>query len=424
MKFYSPLTSWLGGIWTAVLGGSSEVAKTRNHSESDSGECVTADKILQLTTAWRCCQIISQTTAMLPRRLYRKEPSGKRIIVDDDLNTIIRVRPNSMMSALKYWEMQEMCVCLWGNAYSKILRVGDRVVGLEPLLPSCMTVVIDGKNLEFVYTENGKQKTYTQKEIFHVKGLTLDGIMGLSPISYANQLMGLSIAADKAASGAFKNGMRPSGVLEMSNFLTEAQRADVKKNIVEPFSGAMSTGKVMVLEGGMKFGQVSFNPIDAELLGTRKFQQETIAGWYGVPAWLAGISNAGTSNFGTGLEQQNLGFLTYTLSSYITELESAIDTQLLTPAQRAKGIYAEHNLEGLLRADSSGRAAFYSTMVQNGIMTRNYVRGKENMDPIDGGDVLTVQSNLIPLDMLGKTNTPTQALKDALRDFVKEDEAA
>jgi len=424
MKFYSPLTSWLGGIWTAVLGGSSQVAQTRNHSESDAGECVSADKILQLTTAWRCCQIISQTTSMLPRKLYQKGSDDSRIEIKDDLNTVLCVRPNSMMSALKYWEMQEMCVCLWGNAYSKILRIGDRVVGLEPLLPSCMTVVIDGKDLKFVYTDKGKQTTYLQHEIFHIKGLTLDGIIGLSPISYANQLMGLSIAADKAASSSFKNGMRPAGALRLSNFLNKEQRADVKENIVAPFAGAMGAGKTLVLEGGMEWQQVSFNPIDAELLGTRKFQQETIAGWYGVPAWLAGISNSGTSNFGTGLEQQNLGFLTYTLSSYISEIESAVNTQLLTPAQRAKGIYLEHSLEGLLRADSAGRASYYSTMTQNGIMKRNEARKKENLPPADGGDVLTVQSNLIPLDMLGKTNTPTQSLKDALRAIMQEDEAA
>ncbi len=424
MKFYSPLTSWLGGIWTAVLGGSSQVVKTRIQSESDSGECVTADKILQLTTAWRCCQIIAQTTSMLPRKLYRKDEKGRRIEVNDELMIILRRKPNSMMSARKFWEMLLMCVCLWGNGYAKILRVSGRVVGLEPLLPSCMSVVIDGKNLKYVYTERGVETTYSQSDIFHLKGLTLDGIMGLSPISYASQLMGLSIAADKAASGAFKNGMRPSGALKMSNFLKPEQRDDVRKNIVEPFSGVMGTGKTMVLEGGMEFQQVSFNPIDAELLGTRKFQQETIAGWYGVPAWLAGISNSGTSNFGTGLEQQNLGFLTYTLSSYIDEIESAVDNQLLSPEQRSKGIYLEHSLEGLLRADSAGRAAFYSTMTQNGLMTRNEGRDKENLEPKPGGDVLTVQSNLVPLDMLGKTNTPTQALKDALRDFMKEDGAA
>lgn len=424
MKFFAPLTNYLNGIWTVIWGGSTQVAKTRNHEQSDSGECISADTILQFSTAWRCCQIISQTTAMLPRKLYRKDDGGKRVEVVDDLSIVICKRPNSMMSGRKFWEMMLMCLCLWGNAYAKILRIGDRVVGLEPLLPGCMSVVIDGKDLKFVYTDKGKEVVYRQSDIFHLKGLTVDGIVGLSPISYAKQAMGLAIAADKAASGAFKNGMRPAGGLSVSNFLTKEQRQDVKDNIVAPFAGAMSSGKTMVLEGGMKWEQISFNPIDAELLGTRKFQQETIAGWYGVPAWLAGISNSGTSNFGTGLEQQNLGFLTYTLSSYIDEIESAVDNQLLTPAQRAKGIYLEHSLEGLLRADSAGRAAYYSTMTQNGIMTRNEGRAKENLEPMPGGDVLTVQSNLVPLDMLGKTNTPTQALKDSLRAFLKEDEAA
>jgi len=155
------------------------------------------------------------------------------------------------------------------------------------------------------------------------------------------------------------------------------------------------------------------------LLATRKYQLEEIARWYGVPPWMIGSTEKSTS-WGTGMEQQNLGFLTYTLSPYLIEYESAVYNQLLSPIQRAKGVYAEHSLEGLLRADSAGRASFYSTMTQNALMTRNEARAKENLPPKAGGDILTLQSNMIPLDKLGEV-TNANNLKNALLDFLGED---
>lgn len=419
MKIWNPV-SWLGGIWTNVSsrGGSSK--KPVNSEESDAGERVSADAMLQLQAAWRCCALISQTVSGLPLKVYKKTDGRRVSLPSEDINRIIGVQPNSYMSALKFWEMMMLGVLLWGNGYARKLMAGGRLVGLVPMRPECMTIALEGGELKYYYAENGEQKPFSQAEIFHIKGMSVDGIVGLSPISYARQSMGLARAADRAAGSAFKNGMRAGGVLKYDKWLTKEQREDARENVVGQFSGAMNAGGTMILEAGMEYQQVTMNPQDAELLATRKFQQEQIAGWYGVPAWLAGIANSGTSNWGTGLEQQNLGFLTYTLSAYINEIEAAIFNQLLTPAQRAAGCYAEFTLEGLLRMDSAGRAAYYSALGQNGVMDRNEMRAKENLDPRPGGDVLTVQSNLVPLDQLGKVDS-TSALKNALQNLLREE---
>jgi phage portal protein BeeE len=113
-----------------------------------------------------------------------------------------------------------------------------------------------------------------------------------------------------------------------------------------------------------------------------------------------------STSWGTGLEQQMIGFLTFSLRPYLTRIEQAIKKQIIPPAERST-IFAEFNLEGLLRADSAGRAALYATFAQNGISTRNEIRARENLADVEGGDVLTVQSNLLPLDQLGQAATAT-----------------
>src|SRR5690606_14325175 len=153
---------------------------------------------------------------------------------------------------------------------------------------------------------------------------------------------------------------------------------------------------VMVLEKGAGFQQLSMNPQDAELLSTRSFNVEEICRWFRVPPFMVGHSEKSTS-WGTGIESQMIGFVTFVLRPWCVRIEQSVRKSLLTPAERIR-YTPEFALEGLLRGDSQARAAFYSTMTQNGVMTRNEVRRLENLEPVEGGDSLTVQSNMIPLN--------------------------
>jgi HK97 family phage portal protein len=168
-----------------------------------------------------------------------------------------------------------------------------------------------------------------------------------------------------------------------------------------------------LIEGGMKYQQLSLSAEDAQLLETMQFKVEDLCRWFGMNPAMIGHGTA-VSNWGTGREQINLAFLQYVLSSYCERLEQGISKWLLGPTERSK-IYAEFSVEGLLRADSAGRASFYSTMVQNGLMTRNEVRELENLPTMDGGDELTIQSNLVPATMLGQALAPAADAMDALK---------
>jgi len=162
----------------------------------------------------------------------------------------------------------------------------------------------------------------------------------------------------------------------------------------------MNAGRPMVLEGGTKWQQLTINPEDAQMLQSRGFSVEEVCRFFGVPPHMVGHTQNSTS-WGTGLEQQTLGFQKFTLRRRLKRIEQASEKQLLTPTERAEGITIEFNLEGLLRADSAARASFYATMVQNGIYTRNEVRALENMPPKPGADELTVQAQNVPVGSTG-----------------------
>ena len=164
--------------------------------------------------------------------------------------------------------------------------------------------------------------------------------------------------------------------------------------------GLKNAGGIPVLEGGYKLTGWSMNPADAQMLENRSFNVEDICRWFRVPPFMVGHTEKSTS-WGSGLEQQGQGFATYTLRPYLSRIESAIQKKLI-PAKDRKLYLAEFNLDGLLRADSAGRARHYSTALQNAWMNRNEVRAKENMGKISGGEIYTVQSNLLPLDQVGQ----------------------
>ncbi|KAK1548194.1 hypothetical protein Q3G72_002319 [Acer saccharum] len=205
--------------------------------------------------------------------------------------------------------------------------------------------------------------------------------------------------------------MAPVAVLTREELFSKEQRAMFKDKLTEGFFGGPETGgKMMLLEGKTMYQQLSLPPADAQLIENRQFGVETLCRWWNVPPAMIGHGTA-VSNWGTGREQINLGFLQYVLMPYIKRIELGIKKSLLRPEDRRK-YYAEYSVEGLLRADSAGRATFYASAVQNGWMTRNEVRSLENWASKEGGDDLTVQSNMIPVSLLGKGTTSTDAINN------------
>lgn len=388
-------------------------------SASAAGKRVTPDTVLQLATAWSCIRLLSETIGTLPLPVYRRNGEAKEPARDLPLYGMLHDSPNADQTAAEFIEAIIVCLNLWGNSYGEKKMIGGRLVAIEQLRPDLMRVRRDSRGRRrYDYSAPGGRREYAEDEIFHVRGFGAGGDVGLSPISYARQTMGTSLAADETAAETFRNG------LQLSGFVTEAagtkatpdQRKDLMA-LFNDFMGSMNAGKVMPLPHGFDFKGLSMNPEDAQLLQTRKFHVEEICRWFRVPPFMIGHTEKSTS-WGTGLEQQMIGFLTFSLRPYLTRIEQAIKKQLI-PATDRSAIFAEFNLDGLLRADSQGRAALLSALGQNGYITRNEGRALDNRPPMAGGDVLTVQSNLLPLDQLGKTaGSGEQQIRSAMMNLL------
>lgn len=384
--------------------------------ESHAGERVTVQTALQLDAVWACARLVSQTISTLPLPLYQRDATGRSTVASDHpLYRVLHDKPNAEMTSVEFWEAMFACKLLWGNGFAEIVRgAGDRIVALLPMRPDRVQIVrqADG-SLIYQYTYQGLTQALREDQVLHLKGFSLDGQIGLSAIAAGKHSLGSALSAERVAGTIFKNGMRPSGVFMAPDYLNKDQRADAKV-FMEAFRGAQNAGKVPLLEGGWKFESLTIPPEDAQFLETRGFNIEVICRWFGVLPVMIGHMDKATA-WGTGLEQMNLWFLTYTLRSHLKAAEQAIWSKCLTTAEQRR-FYPEFNVEGLMRADSKGRAELYRAMVTNGLRTPNELRALDNAPPLPGGDQLFMQGAMLPIDKLG-TVQPTAAekqLDDAL----------
>lgn len=416
--FMATLKRWFGvpvgttdaDFWAAHVG-----------VQSSSGQMVSEQTMLSLSAVWACVRLISEAISTLPLSVYERTPGGKRLAAQHPLHSIIHTRPNVDSTASVHWESTVAAMLMRGNARAEKLMVGGRLVGLKFLAPSCLAITRapDGRKT-YRYTENGRQREIPASRIFNIPGFSLNGVDGVSVITHGANVFGAAMAADGAANKTFEHGLMPAVYFKMERVLTKEQREEFRENL-KAITGAFNAGKSPLLEGGMSAGTIGINPSDAQLLESRSFGVEEICRWFRVPPFMIGHSEKSTS-WGSGIEQQVIGFLTFTLVPWLRRIEQAINKDLLSPADQPR-YYAEFNVEGLLRADSTGRAAFYSQMTQNGIYTRDDCRERENLERRGGNaDVLTVQSNLVPLDQLGKAAPAAEQVRAALTAWLSTEE--
>jgi HK97 family phage portal protein len=377
----------------------------------DSGTAGTAG-VLALSAAWACVNLLAGTIASLPLMVYRTDRGGKRSVAyEHPLYRVLHDSPNADQTAMDFWEFVCACLEMQGNAYCEVERASDgRVIALSPpLVPELVSVRrASNGDIEYRWTEGQRSRTETQARILHFRGFGGSPLGGLSTLSFGRQAFGLARSINAAASATFKNGAKPSGVMSLDKPLTKPQRTEAEQLLQEKYVGSMNSGVPMLLDNGLKWQSITINPDDAQMLESRAFSVEEICRFFGVPPHMVGHTEKATS-WGTGLEQQTLGFQKFTLRRRLKRIEQAIAKQLLTARDRAEGITVEFNLEGLLRGDSATRAKFYQTMTQIGAYTINEVRALENLPPVEGGDVPRLQMQNVPIADAGNGIAGDQA---------------
>ena len=390
-----PQNRTVGSQYTFFMGGTS------------AGKSVTERSAMQMTAVYSCVRILAEAVAGLPLHFYKyNEDGSKSKAIDNNLYHLLHDEPNPEMSSFVFRETLMTHLLLWGNAYAQIIRNGKgEIIALYPLMPNKMTVDRDDKGtLYYSYQrsqEEGKEVgavTLSTRDVLHIPGLGFDGLVGYSPIAMAKNAIGLAIATEEYGAKFFANGAAPSGVLEHPGTIKDPAR--LRENWNSTFGGSANSGKVAVLEEGMKYTPISISPEQAQFLETRKFQINEIARIFRVPPHMVGdLEKSSFSN----IEQQSLEFVKYTLDPWIIRWEQSLNRALLNLEEK-KTYFFKFNVEGLLRGDYQSRMAGYATARQNGWMSANDIRELENLDkisPEDGGDLYLINGNMLPLNKAG-----------------------
>ena len=390
---------------------------------SASGVAVSPQTAMQSAAVYSSVKVLAESIGMLPLNLYRKEANNARTLLSDHpLHVLCHDQPNEWMTSVEFWEMMVMSLNLRGNAYAYINRNrSGQVVELLPLQPDMVQVEMSTDfQLEYrISMPDGAFKRLGVGEIFHIRGLTLNGWLGISPIAYARESIGLALATERFGGQLFKNGAKMGGVLEHPGKLSKESYERIKTSFDEAHSGD-NAHKTALLEEGMKFARISLSANDSQFLETRKYQRSEIAAIFRVPPHMIGdLERATFSN----IEQQSLEFVNYSLMPWLVRIEKAIKRDLMTPDER-KTMTAKFNVSGLLRGDASARSALYHNGILDGWMTRNEARAAESelgivLSPIDGLDL-----PLIPLNMEDGTRPPEPDEPESNPELPSEDDAS
>jgi HK97 family phage portal protein len=234
---------------------------------------------------------------------------------------------------------------------------------------------------------------FTRGELWHIRGLSSDGIVGLNPIEIAREAVGLGLSAQDYGARFFQNDAKPGGgwIEFPGNFKDKSARDTFRESFQAAQTG-LNRGKIAVLEYGMKFHELGLTNKDSQFLEARQYQVGDIARMFRIPPHLVGdLSKATFSN----IEQQSLDFVIYTMTPWAERWESSIESNLLLEQDR--NIEVEFDFAGLLRGDQSARSMFYHNGILDGWMTRNQARESENMEPIDGLDEPLMPLNMVPV---------------------------
>jgi HK97 family phage portal protein len=366
----------------------------RHSRDIASGERIDCADVLALSAANACTRLIAGTYASLPIAITRGGDDDIRIPARDHwAYRLLHDSPNAEQTAYEFFEIGGASLELKGNMLALKDRTGERVTALLPM-PWDETRVRRLQSGALDYEWRGNH--YSAEDVLHVRGFGGDSLGGLSTIAVAASTFGLAKATNRAASSTFRNGIASHVALGAERDLTEDQLAAARAAVEERYAGALNSGRPLILNAGWKATPLSINPEDAQLLESRGFNVEEVCRFFGVPPVLVGHSEK-QSSWGTGIEQIVLGFLKFTMRPRLKRMEQALEKQLLSAADRASGVRIEFNVEGLLRASSKERGEFYRTMTQIGVMTINEVRRKENLPPVEGGDVPRIQSQNAPI---------------------------
>ena len=355
-----------------------------------------SDKALTLTSVWNAIRLLSESVSSLPITVYRKENNGDKVEdVNNRIYNLIKFKPNNFQNKITFFEYVMYSVLTDGNSYVQIVRDNSaNPVQLIPLNPDYVNIFI--KDNELFYQMDGGS-VLDSADVLHIKLITDDGIEGLSPIDQCAKAINWNLSIEEFGSTFFKNGAKPSSVLSTDRALSETAIERLKNSFNSSYAKLKSSNSTIILEEGLTFKPISISPEQAQFLASRQFGIEEIARIFNIPPHM--LKDLSKSSF-NNIEMQSQEYVTYTLMPYLTRIEQEMNLKLFRTNELGK-TFVEFNVNGLLRGDVKTRNEAYKTAIQNGYMSINEVRQKENLNSIEGGDQHFIQMNMTTIENIG-----------------------
>jgi HK97 family phage portal protein len=364
-------------------------------NRNPSGVKVDAETALRSTVVLACIRVLSTSVAGLPFHLYRRlAGGGKEIAREHPLYRLLHTQPNSWQTSFEWREQMMLHLLSHGFALDEKVYTGGAISEIVPLHPSRVkTEQLENNRLRYTYREaSGSSTVYTQDAVMSVRGMSDDGVNGMSTIELARDAIGLARACEIHGATFFGNGARPGVILSTDQMLSPEAAENTRNQWERAHRGADRSNRTAVLQGGLKVSELGGNNQESQFLEARRFQVEEVCRLFGVPPHLVGdLTRSSFSN----IEQQSLDFLTNGLMPYLRRIESSIARDLLEGDDE---YFAEFDTRGVLRADAAGRGSYYNTLWNLGVLSVNEIRSLENLNPVESGDVRFVQLNMTTLD--------------------------
>jgi HK97 family phage portal protein len=342
-------------------------------------------------------KVLSESVAQLPFSIIREQNDGQREVARmHPVHKLLssRGRPNGWQSSFEFRRLMTRWVAHRGNAFALKQTVGNRVSALIPLHPDKVRVE-QGSDWSLIYRvsrKDGSEMLLDQRDVFHLRGDSDDGLIGDDPIKECADTIALALAQERFAAFMFSNGINHSGTLEVPKHLKDESYKRLKESFEEQYSGIDKSHKVIILEEGAKFNKSSMSFEEAQLLDSRKLQRSILASLWRIPPHMIGDLEKATFSNIENLARQ---FVDYALMPWIDLWQQAIHTQLIIPESGSE-LSPKFNVNGLLRGDAKTRAEFYRTMREIGGLNPNEIREKEDLPPRtdEGGDQYALPANM------------------------------
>lgn len=375
------------------------------------GPVVTAETAMAVSAVYRCVTLLSGLIASLPLKVYILQPDGT--LVEDSASRVARLldrvpHPNYATNSQQWREMLGQHFLLNGNHFAAIRYDGaGRVIGFEPIpSPALVDVArLSSGRLGYRFSWPDRPIEYLdQANVLHIAGPGFNGIRSPSRLAlYARSAVALGLSMQESAGVTHENGAVPSGMVTLPAAVTREDKKKIEAYYDDKIAGRRNRGRLLFVDKDTSFTSMQMTPEDLNLIAARRFQVEDICRFYGVPPHLVGESAAATS-WGSGIEQQTLGFLRYTLNPELTRIEAEFDAKLFPNSST----YVRFDRDAMAAMDAKTAAEVASLRIGSGQSTINEERRRNNRPPVEGGDEVLVNSTLITLQraMEGTTNAP------------------